>query len=111
MTARAGVTTAMAGKKQRTKKAKSDRAAACCLHSRLDIHVPGAESKRKERLGCFRPIHQSYFRRDDVNQPSWPIASTLHASTPGGALRTVPSAALNGGAAVVYDRDIVTASS
>ena len=78
------------------------------LYSSLNIHVSGAGPKRREPLECFRPIHQSYSRGDDSSQPSRSIASTLHASIPGGALRTIPSAAMKDGAAVVYDRDITT---
>jgi hypothetical protein len=78
------------------------------LYSNLNIHVSGAGPKRREPLECFRPVHQSYFRGDDANRSSRPIASAMHASIPGGTLRTIPSAAMKDGAAVVYDRDIVT---
>ena len=78
------------------------------LYPSLNIHVSGAGPKRREPLECFRPVHQSYFRGHDANRSSQPIASAMHASIPGGTLRTIPSAAMKDGSAVVYDRDIVT---
>ena len=83
MTARTGVTTAMAGKKQRTKKAKSDRATVHDIYSSQNIHVTGARPKRREPLECFRPVQQSYFRGNDSNRPKQLVAFTYSRATGG----------------------------
>jgi hypothetical protein len=73
---------------------------------RLNIHVTGAGPKRNEPVECFRPVHQAYSRPHDRRPP--PIASTIRAQMPLGAMRTVPSAHSEDGTALVYDRDVVT---
>lgn len=78
------------------------------LYSSLTVRVAGAGPRREEPLECFHPVHQSYTRENDPDQPSRSAASIINAYIPGGTPRTIPSSAMKDGAATVYDRDIVT---
>ena len=77
------------------------------LLSCLNIHVTGAcGPKRLQPIETFRPIHQSYHRPINPDQP--PISAAMDSSLPGGSLRTVNTSMADSGVAVVYDRDVVS---
>ena len=76
------------------------------IFPRLNIHVTGASPKRREPIECFRPVHQAYSQGHASISP--PIASTMRAQMPFGAMRAVDSAYSNDSTALVYDRDVIT---
>lgn len=76
------------------------------LYSNLNISVSGLGPFRESPLDCYKPIHQSYYQPLSRRLPH--ITSPLDSHFPGGSLRTIDSSISPTGAAVVFDRDIVT---